>query len=206
MQEVAKRKGRFLCKIETAEEAREVGVPQDVEEAWKVVDFSVALEKTKQTLRDKEYIKSGDRAAQLVADSNSSMTGDLLGTSLAGEAGTPSNPMQRLVSLAPSIGQDIRSVSNSQTNNQQDPLPGTAAESLLLLTLQYEQNRIRQLHQHLADLGKDADLAIGQAVKPGVVADGQPCAGDVNGKAFDRGLVDQGQLCIGHRELSLRHP
>jgi len=47
--------GRFLRKIDSIEEARELGIPEHVVEAWKEADEAVALEKIKQTLRDKDY-------------------------------------------------------------------------------------------------------------------------------------------------------
>jgi len=66
LQEVAKRNGRFLRKIVSPEEARALGAPEGGE-AWKVIIESEAMEKAKQTLRDKEYIKPGEEDASAVA-------------------------------------------------------------------------------------------------------------------------------------------
>jgi len=57
MQEIASRNGRFLRKIDSVEEARALGVPAGVRQAWRLADDTVALEKVKQTLRDREYVR-----------------------------------------------------------------------------------------------------------------------------------------------------
>ena len=57
MQEIANRNGRFLRKIDSVEEARALGVPVGVRQAWRLADDTVALEKVKQTLRDREYVR-----------------------------------------------------------------------------------------------------------------------------------------------------
>jgi len=55
--EIASRGGRFLRGIDDPTEARELGVPQGAK-AWKIVKLSVAMEKAKQALRDKDPISS----------------------------------------------------------------------------------------------------------------------------------------------------
>jgi len=51
--EIERRGGRFLRRIDDPQEARTLGVPQGVK-AWKLAEFSTAMEKCKQALRDRE--------------------------------------------------------------------------------------------------------------------------------------------------------
>jgi len=56
--------GRFVRQIETKEERRKLGVPNDVSDAWVVISDDLAREKCKQTLRDAiPYSPSARKAA-----------------------------------------------------------------------------------------------------------------------------------------------
>lgn len=55
---VVGRRGRFLRKINTVEEAERLGVPPGVKQAWVPADPTVILEKVKQALRDKDPVSS----------------------------------------------------------------------------------------------------------------------------------------------------
>ena len=49
-----RRGGRFLQRIDDPQEARALGVPHSANNAWKIADEFVAMEKCKQSLRDKD--------------------------------------------------------------------------------------------------------------------------------------------------------
>ena len=78
MQEIASRNGRFLRQIDTIEEALALGVPEGVK-AWRIADDEVVLQKVKQTLRDRDYVRADDspplsRAAKKASRKGSSST------------------------------------------------------------------------------------------------------------------------------------
>ena len=54
--EVANRQGKFVRRVATIDERRYLGAPED-SPVWVVTDFSIALEKTKQTLRERQYVR-----------------------------------------------------------------------------------------------------------------------------------------------------
>lgn len=54
--EVASRKGRFLRRVESLAEVDKLNIPEG-KKAWKIAEEDVAVEKTKQALRDKEPVK-----------------------------------------------------------------------------------------------------------------------------------------------------
>jgi len=56
------RQGRFVRKIESLVEAEEMGVPDGCS-AWTIVSLDVAVQKTKQALRDRDFIDSGTMPA-----------------------------------------------------------------------------------------------------------------------------------------------
>ena len=60
MQEVANRQGKFVRRVATIDERRYLGAPED-SPVWVVTDISIALEKTKQTLRERLYVRQNRR-------------------------------------------------------------------------------------------------------------------------------------------------
>ena len=56
VQEVTNRNGKFVRRVATMDERRYLGAPEGTP-VWAVADISVALEKTKQTLREKGYFR-----------------------------------------------------------------------------------------------------------------------------------------------------
>lgn len=60
LKEVTERKGKFLRRVATLAERKKLGAPDEISAVWEVVDFPNALEKTKQTLREKNYNQASE--------------------------------------------------------------------------------------------------------------------------------------------------
>lgn len=76
LDEIHRRQGRFLRRINNPADAKSLGVPEGVRAAWSFVDVAVALEKCKQALRDQSLPPSPEMSSPPVA--LSSTVGDLL--------------------------------------------------------------------------------------------------------------------------------
>jgi hypothetical protein len=63
LQEIKRRDGHFLRRIDSEGELRRLGISEEATKAWIIVDNDVALEKVKQALRDKDPEKMIDNDA-----------------------------------------------------------------------------------------------------------------------------------------------
>jgi hypothetical protein len=74
VEEIGKRNGRFLRKIESQTEAQKLGISEGTK-VWQVANEDVAIEKVKQALRDKEPVKA--RASDSARSANLPALGSL---------------------------------------------------------------------------------------------------------------------------------
>jgi len=142
---IASRGGRFLRRIDSPAEARHVGVPEGITAAWIEVDLAVALEKAKQTLRDKEPARSppqsdGIPSAALEMASMPSASGAFPGPVNEGLALLMmEREMQERQRLAAFAGfQDLNSLQNLHQQQRPDN------DQLAMFLMQRQRARIAQ--------------------------------------------------------------